>query len=367
LEIIRRQAEKQFALTLNDPKPVDSVDRIWTTAADVAIVGVFLLLLIGALYLARPLLLPIFAAAVVGTTLGPVVKLGMRIGIPAWVSALFLTILLIACAALLVTLMASPVTEWLGRAPEIGANIRSKLYIFDRPLNALKELHDVLMPSSGNAVAVEGSQISMVTPVVAFVTPAIAELILFLTTLIFFLAIQGDVRRYMVSLFVDREAKLRVLRIVNDVEQNLGSYLAVVTVINLCLGAITAVGAWAFGLPNPVIFGLVAALMNYIPYIGPACVAVAMFGVGLVTFPTLGYALLPPACFVGLATLEGHLITPTILGRRLTLSPLMVVLALAFWTFLWGPMGAFLAVPISIIGLVVFHHLFPDDDPKLPG
>src|SRR5262249_39540379 len=102
------------------------------------------------------------------------------------------------------------------------------------------------------------------------------------------------------------------------------------------------------------------------PYIGPACIALTLFAVGLVTFPTLAYAALPPACFVGLTTLEGHIITPTILGRRLTLNPLTVFLALAFWTWLWGPIGAFLAVPLTIVALVIFTHLFPDEDPKLP-
>jgi predicted PurR-regulated permease PerM len=89
--------------------------------------------------------------------------------------------------------------------------------------------------------------------------------------------------------------------------------------------------------------------------------------IGLVTFPTLGYALLPVAAFVTLTTLEGHFITPTILGRRLTLNPLAVFLALAFWTWLWGPMGAFLAVPLLIVGLVIVGHVLPSDDIKLPG
>jgi len=92
--------------------------------------------------------------------------------------------------------------------------------------------------------------------------------------------------------------------------------------------------------------------------------AIVLFGTGLVAFPTLGYALLPVACFVGLATVEGHLVTPTILGRRLTLNPFAVLLALAFWTWLWGPMGAFLAVPLSMIALVISNHLFPSDDPS---
>jgi predicted PurR-regulated permease PerM len=95
--------------------------------------------------------------------------------------------------------------------------------------------------------------------------------------------------------------------------------------------------------------------------------AVFLLGVGLVSFPSLGYALLPPVAFVALATLEGQFVTPTILGRRLTLNPLAIFLSLAFWGWLWGPMGAFLAVPLSIIGLVTISHLFPTEEFKLPG
>jgi predicted PurR-regulated permease PerM len=92
-----------------------------------------------------------------------------------------------------------------------------------------------------------------------------------------------------------------------------------------------------------------------------------LFAVGLVTFPSLGYALIPPAAFVGVATLEGQFITPAVLGHRLTLNPLAVLLALAFWAWMWGPIGAFLAVPLLIVGLVTLHHLFPPEEDKLPG
>ena len=112
--------------------------------------------------------------------------------------------------------------------------------------------------------------------------------------------------------------------------------------------------------------GIMAAVFNYIPYVGPGCMAIILFGVRLVTFPDARLCLLPAACFVALATIEGHVVTPTILGRSLTLNPLAVFLALAFWTWLWGPMGAFLAVPLSIIALVISNHLFPSDEPKLP-
>ncbi len=178
---------------------------------------------------------------------------------------------------------------------------------------------------------------------------------------------QLEFRKQLATMFTSREARLRFIRITNDIEHNLAAYLAVLTGINFTMGAIVAIGAWLFGFANPVLFGVIAMVLNYIPYLGPAAMTFILFAVGLVTFPSLGYALLPPACFIALSTLEGHIVTPTVLGRRLTLSPFAVFLSLAFWAWLWGPMGAFLAVPLSIIGLVTFHHLFPSDEAKLPG
>jgi len=158
-----------------------------------------------------------------------------------------------------------------------------------------------------------------------------------------------------------------MLRIWNDIEENLIGYVGVVTLINIGLGTVTAAMLYLIGFPNPLTFGLLTAVLNYIPYLGPAIVAAVLFGVGVVAMPSLPQAALAPALFVAIATAEGHFITPSIVGRRLTLSPFLVFLALAFWTWLWGPVGAFLAVPLVIVCYVVFGHLWPEDESSLPG
>ena len=366
MEFLRAQRERRNTLTINDPKPVENVDDIWSATAEISTIGIFILLLGACFYLCRPLLLPILSAVVIGMTFAPLIKLGARHGVSPWLTAVVLVLLVMIVVGLVATAIAAPLTEWIARAPEIGANIRQKLYVLDRPLSALRELQETLLPSAGSTIAVEPSHISMVTPVVAFVTPAVAQVLLFLVTLLFFLAGQMEFRRYVASFIGGRDAKLRFIRITNDIEHNLASYVATVTAINVCLGIVVTVGTWLFGFPSPVIFGILAMVLNYIPYIGPGCMAIILFAVGLVTFPSLGYALLPPAAFVALTTIEGHILTPAVLGRRLTLNPLAVLLALAFWTWMWGPMGAFLAVPLTLMGLVTINHLFPDDDVKLP-
>jgi predicted PurR-regulated permease PerM len=365
VEFLRARREKGEAPGVKDPEPLESIEDIWTVAARVATVGIFVLLLGMCLYFCRPVLLPVVAALVIGTTLAPIVKAAARHRISPWATAIALGALLLALAGTAVTLLSRPVSEWIAKAPEFGATIKQKLYVLDRPFAALRELQDVLLPS-GKAFAVEQSQLAIVTPVLSFITPAVVETTLFFVTLIFFLATQIDSRRYMASFFTAREGKLRFIRIANDIEEHLATYVATVTIINFCLGVVVALGAWLFGLPNPIILGLIAMTLNYIPYIGAACTTLILLGVGLVSFPSLGYALVPPAAFVGAATIEGQFITPTVLGHRLTLNPLAVLLALAFWAWLWGPMGAFLAVPLTIVILVTMTHLFPPDESKLP-
>jgi len=348
--------------TIKDEDSPESVEDIWASAAQMATVGIFVILLVTCLYVGRAILLPVVAAVVIGTTLAPLVKAAARCRTSPWLTAGVLALALVAGTGTAATFLAKPVTDWIARAPEIGATIKQKLYVLDRPLAAMRELQEVLLPSGGNAVAVEPSQLGIVTPVLTFVTPAVLELVLFFVTLIFFLATQMDFRRYMVSFFTTRDAKLRFIRITSAIEQNLVSYLVTVTVINVCLGVAVAVGAWLFGFPSPILFGILATVLNYIPYIGAACMTVILFGVGLVSFPSLAFALAPPAAFVALATIEGQFITPTVLGRRLTLNPLAVLLALAFWSWIWGPLGTFLAVPLTIMGLVTLNHLFPPDN-----
>jgi predicted PurR-regulated permease PerM len=364
VEYIRAKREVRHALVISDPQPVDSVKNVWASAGMAANIGIFLLLFGAFLYIGRAILLPVLAAAVIALTLAPLVKTARRFGISPWLTALVILVFGLGALSLLATALAGPVSQWIGRAPEIGATIQQKLSVLDQPLAALHELEGSLFGGSATGLGVSAP--SVVLPVVAFLTPAAGELLLFFVTLYFFLVGQIELRNQAVAMFANRDSKLRFLKIMHDIERNLAGYLTVVTIINTAVGVIVAVGAWLVGLPSPAIFGLLAALLNYVPYIGPAVMVVALFGVGLVTFPSLSHAFIAPLGLIAVTTTEGHFVTPTIIGRRLTLNPLLVFLALAFWTWMWGPFGAVLAVPFSIVGLVVFNHLMPAEEVKLP-
>jgi len=338
---------------------------MWLSVGHAATIGVFLLLFGAFLYIGRAILLPIIAATVIAMTFAPLVRRAERKGISPWITAFVIVAFSLGALSVAATSVAGPVGDWIARAPEIGATIRERLTALEPPLAALRELDGALF-GNYDAARINSSSPNIVLPVVAFLTPAAGELLLFFGALTFFLVGYSELRSNLVVLFSGRDAKLRFLKIMNDIEHNLISYLTVVTIINVVIGTIVAAGAWLLGLPNSAIFGALAALLNYIPYVGPAAMVIALFSVGLVTFPSLGHALIAPLAFIVLTTTEGHFITPMIVGRRLTLNPLLVIIALAFWTWMWGPIGAFLAAPLSIVGLVVFNHLFPAHDVRLP-
>jgi predicted PurR-regulated permease PerM len=366
VQLTRNISEGHAADPVEDPDAAQTASRIRRSIAQSATIGIFVLLLIISLYFSRALLLPITAAAVISIAFGPLMRKASACGIPRWLTTLVLVGAIISIAATGITLLAAPLAEWVGRAPEIGAAVRQKLHVFDAPLAAFRELQDALGPSSGGQVRVESQLTGLVLSAVTILTPAVTELVLFVVSLVFLLMGQLQCRRLIVSVLPHREAKLHCLKIFAEVESNIATQLAIVSAINICIGLVVTCGAWAIGFPNPYIFGILAAILNYVPYIGPAIMVATLFAVGIVLFPTLSQALIAPVGFVIITAIEGQFVTPAVLGRNLTISPLTIFLAVAFWAWLWGPFGAFLAVPLCIIGLVTMEHVFPDENPELP-
>jgi predicted PurR-regulated permease PerM len=365
-DVDRRNRASKFVLAVSDPQPVAEVARFWRTAAQTATIGMFVILLIVGLSLARPMLLPVASAFVVAMMLGPLSARAERYRIPSLLTAVVLWLLVIGVFYGVLVLLAAPVVDWIGKAPDVGRNIQEKLHVLDRPLAALQDMRDALLPSDKKG-SLGVDIMTFVQPAVLIVTPAIGQTFIFFGTLFFMLLGRSQIRRVLVIFFDERDARLRTLKILNDIEHNLTGYLSIVALINVAVGLCGGAAAWVAGLPDPVAWSVLGFILNFIPYIGALIMEVALFMVGLVTFPTLTHALIAPLIFLALATLEGHFITPSIMGRRLTLNPLTVFLSLIFWTWLWGPVGAFLAVPLLIMALVVIDHLFPEDGRELPA
>jgi predicted PurR-regulated permease PerM len=270
-----------------------------------------------------------------------------------------------AGAAFMVGLVSSPLMEWSTRLPEIAARLKDKLHVFDRPLALWQELQS-MVGGSDTLTTIQMPKFDWVQPTIEFLSPTFTEFLLFFATLVLFIASWKDLRRALILTFGDHDARLRTLRILNEIEVHLGNYLLTVTLINVGVGIATGIVCAITHMPNPAGLGALAATLNFIPIIGPVATFAILVVVGVVALPTLSAAVMAPMAFVGIAFMEGHFITPTIIGRRLSLNALAVFLGLAFWTWLWGPMGAFLSSPLLIVALIIKEHLLPDSSPQLP-
>jgi len=337
----------------------------WDRAAQFAVLGIFVLLLIAAFDLARPILVPAVSAFIVTLMLGPLAGRAERLGSPNVASAFALWIVVLVVVYGALALIAAPVVEWIGKAPEIGQSIQQKLQVLNGPLARLQQLRDALLPAHASG-GLGVDLVAFVKPVLEIVAPGIGQMLVFFGSLFFMLLGRSEMRRTMVDMVGSRDAKLSVLKILNESERDLTGYLSTVAIINLCVGIGAGLIAFATGMPSPLAWAVLGFILNFIPYIGALMIEVSMFLVGLVVFPTVGQALIAPVLYLVMGTLEGHFITPSIMGRQLTLHPLMVFLSLVFWTWLWGPIGAFLSVPLLIVAVVAVSHVFPDDEPALP-
>jgi predicted PurR-regulated permease PerM len=365
LDDIRAARRRGFKLGISDPKPVAEVSRVWRTAAQGATIGIFVILLIAALEMARPIMLPAASAFVVTMMLGPLSARAERHGVPTLLTAIVLWLFVIGVFYGVIVLISAPAVDWIGKAPDIVRIVQEKLRLLDRPISALLSLRNAILPADSKP-GLGFDIMTIVTPTLGVITPAVGQIFVFFGTLFFMLLGRTKLRQVLVALFEDREARLRTLKIMNDIEHNLTGYLSMVAIINFVVGIAAGVIAWLVGLPDPIAWAVLGFVLNFIPYLGALIMEAGLFLVSLVTFPTLTHALAAPLLYFAFATLEGHFITPAIIGRRLTLNPLTVFLSLIFWTWLWGPVGAFLAVPLLIMGLVAANHLFPDDEPALP-
>ncbi len=330
-----------------------------------ALVALLAICIVVVLYAAKAFFLPVVAAFVVGTMLSPAAGFLERRRIPRSVSAVLIVTSVGAGVAFIVGLISAPLMQWSTRLPELGSMLKDKLHIFDRPLALWQELQ-VMLGGSDTATPFQMPKFDWVEPTVGFLSPTFTEFLLFFATLILFVASWKDLRRALIMTFADRDARLRTMRILNEIELHLGDYLLTVTMINLGVGTATGIICAITGMPNPAGLGALAATLNFFPIIGPVAMFVVLTVVGVVAFPTLGAGLIAPVAFIGITFLEGHFVTPTIIGRRLQLNALAVFIALAFWTWLWGPMGGFLSSPLLIVALILKEHLLPVDTPQLP-
>ena len=329
-----------------------------------AVIGLFLLALLGALGYARAFLLPVLFAFMLALILRPVVRYLARRGIPEFLTSLTLVLSVLGAAGLGFYFLSAPLSALLTDLPRIANEIEVKLIDFrttSENIQAVTEKIESLgktdTPGPSEVQKVEMAQPGLLSSVAANALDAAARGIFALVLLLFLLS-SGDLfYAKIVRAMPTFSDKKKALGIALDIERELSRYLGTITLINAGLGICVGLALWAVGIPNPVLWGVLAGVLNFIPYIGSLIGVALVATIALGTLPTLSHALLAPLAYFALTTIEGQVVTPLLVGRRLALNPVTLFLGIAFWGWLWGVIGMLFAVPLMVAVKIFCSHI----------
>ncbi len=331
-----------------------------------AVVGLFVIALLFTLYFGRDVLLPIMLALILSLLLRPCVRGLYRLGLPEAMGAAVMVILVFGLAGLAAYTLAGPAADWIKRMPRVVSELEFKLGDIregiDRAREASRQIEQITGSQEGAAREVVVRGPTLAEQVLNQVESFIANVVILQVLLYFFLARGRQSLESLIGTMRSVDDRIHYAMVAGTVQRNIAAYLATITVINLFLGVATALAMWAWGVPNAALWGTLAGLINFIPFIGPAVMTVVLFLVSALSFQGLFNILGPPLTFVALTTLEGNFLTPMIVGRRLALNPIAVFVSILFWGWMWGIPGALLAVPI----LAILKILFDAHEPLKP-
>ena len=363
-----------------DPPPVSAHDEAAPAPARlvgvtrIGIVALAILAVFYTLYFAASIILPFLLAMVLNLLLQPVKRIFDRLHVPAPLTALLLIVVLFSLVAGIGFAISLPASGWAAKAPQAMQTLEQRLGALRKPIkfvqHGVTQLQHLVQQGlsadgdeeAGKAGAPGPAPVQMQQPsnlggvgmtILAGTRVAMGQLFT-LVILLFFLLTAGDsLLRNLVEVVPDFRNKKRVVEIANAIERNISGYLATITVINLIVGVVNGLAMWLTGVPDALLFGTLAFLLNYIPIIGPLCGVVIFFFVGLFSFSSLGAAFIPPGIYLLVHMIEGETITPMLLARRFTLNPVLVIVSLFFWDWLWGITGALLSLPLLAIAKIV--------------
>lgn len=341
-------------------------DRGASPAADqwirLMLVAVVAMLGFGFLFVASDLFIPITIAAIAYLTLRPIASKLCRMGLPQVLSSGLVIAGIFITLGVVVGMLYTPTQKWIASAPESLVKVRDNFKSLAAPLTALDRADETLDqatdpvdPSSAEltvsvekpSMVSESALINQTGELLAFVA-AIAVLTFFM------LSTGDDLLNRVLGLLPDEATRERVLQKIGDIQHSVGKYLGQITCINIGLGVVVTLVMWLLDMPTPVLWGVIATLFNFIPYVGALAATAIVFLAAASTFDTIGRAVLIAAAFWLTTAVEGQFVTPSILGKTLRVGPVVVLVAVAFWGFLWGIAGVFLAVPLLIIQRKVF-------------
>ena len=326
-----------------------------------AVIGIFILLCIAAFAMARALLMPVILAFLLTLVFTPLRRSLNRIGVPSPVCAVLVIGFLASAVGIGVLMLTDPITNYVADAPQIGRDIEAKLRSLRAPVaeiaEAGKKIDEIAAGGADPETPTVAVQETSMSASLASMAPMIAAQIGFVLVLLFFLISSGDMfYEKLVHVMPTFTDKRRALRIIFDIERRLTRYLSTITMINAMLGVAVGLAMWMYDMPTPELFGLMAFLLNFIPYIGALTGIALSTLIALITFPDPWMSLLVGVTYFGLTSFEGQLITPYFVGRVLQLNTVIVFLAIAFWAWLWSVVGMIIAVPMLVVVRVFAEH-----------
>jgi len=349
------------------PPPVHKLREMMQGPFDVrsiALTGLFVLAVFYTLAIARELFLPVVLALLLSFLLSPVVRALKKLHLPYGLGAGLVILALLGSLGVGVYELADPAYEWAQQAPRQLRRLERKLAGFKEPVQtmskATRQVEKMTRVGSGEEsrkveVQTESLGERMFSQATDFTAGGMVTVIL-----LFFLLASGDLfLRKLIRVLPGPEDKESEIALARRIEREISAYLVTITIINAALGlAVWGLMSW-IGIPNPLLWGVMAFAANYIPYLGTFLMIGVLGMVGFLTFNDTAQALLAPGAFIALHLLESYLVTPLAVGRRMTLHPVVLFLGLTFWGWLWGIPGALLAVPIMVVGKIICDHSEP--------
>ena len=327
------------------------------------VMGIFLLLLLFALYFTGEVVLPIIFAVILYLVLQPAMRGAAKLRVPRAVAALLIIFVFFGGVGVLGFTLSGPAADWVSKAPDSLRRIDHRLFVFKQPIADLQSVGKQV-EKIAEGPAADSKPVTMAGQgVSSFLFSGTRTMLVGLGTtvvLLFFLLVSGDLflRRF-VEILPTLSNKKQAVEISREIESNISSYLATISLMNLGVGVLTGIAAYFCGLSDPILWGTVAFLLNFVPILGPLCGVIILFLAGLLTFDAVWQAVLPAAIYFVIHIVEGETVTPMLLARRFILNPVLVIVSLIFWYWMWGIAGALLAVPLLATVKIVCDRIRP--------
>jgi predicted PurR-regulated permease PerM len=320
-------------------------------------IGVLVFALLAACYVAGEIILPIVLAFVLMLVLRPVMRLFDKLRLPRTIAALVIITVLFGSVVGLGAALSGPAASWAEKLPGGVPRLQERLTLLSKPIQTLQKfLHQAegLTQGAEAAIATVTVQGSGLNDKVLNATRAIASGLFTTVLVLFFLLVSGDLfLRRLVEILPRFKDKRQAVYISQQIEADISAYLLTITIMNVAVGVATGIIAVVFGLGDPLLWGTVAFLLNYVPVLGPLVAMVIFVLVGLLSIETPWLAFAPAGAYLLIHIIEGEIVTPMLLAKRFTINPVLVILALVFWYWMWGIPGAILATPMLAITKIV--------------